>query len=93
MLPPTVGRPSATPLKPERRSVTFSEHTQAALDELRQEIELNCCQVVLKKWNAELLLDIITTAGDAVLSYHGDVTMSLDEIMNELREKLERSVS
>lgn len=73
--------------------MTISEHTQSALDELRQELELQCCEVVLKKRNAQQLLDAIETASIAVLSYDGDITASFSEIMTKLRVELERMVA
>ena len=72
--------------------MAISEKEQSAYDELRQELELNCCEVVLKKRNAELILAIIDIAGEAVLLHSGDALGSLDSHMDVLQLLLGKAV-
>jgi hypothetical protein len=74
------------------KPVAISEDTQSALSELRQELELHCCEVVLKKKNAQLLLEIIEAAGTAALLFDGDITGSFDEQMHQLKFLLGKAV-
>jgi hypothetical protein len=69
--------------------MTFSNQYQSAFSELNQELALKCCEVVLKKRNAETLLDLVNRAEELVSLLQGDTVGSIDDKAIELREALD----
>ena len=71
----------------------ISEHVQSAYEELHQELRLNCCEVVLKKRNALLILEILQRTEELVTLIEGNAVGSVLAKSEELRELLERMIS
>jgi hypothetical protein len=63
---------------------------QPAIEELVQEIALNCCEVVLNKKNGQKILDLISTSLYLRQIWNGDVIGSFDDAMQDFINSLER---
>lgn len=77
----------------KQHKMISEQPVQPAIEELVQEIALNCCEVVLNKKNGQKILDLISASLYLRQVWNGDVIGSFDDAMQDFNNSLERMIS